>query len=75
MFSVAVAKYHWGFAEITDGTLHLRGFVATPDGKRVISEEKTGKPETGVVMGEQMAQNLKTQGADEILAALALPGH
>ncbi len=64
-----------GFAEITDGSLHLRGFVATPDGKRVISEERTGKPETGAAMGEQMAQNLKTQGADEILAALALPDH
>lgn len=64
-----------GFAEISDGILHLRGFVATPDGSRIVREEKSGKPETGIAMGEQMAQNLKAQGADEILAALALPDH
>ena len=64
-----------GFAEISDGVLQLRGFVATPDGSRIISEEKNGKPESGSVMGEQMAQLLKEQGADEILAALALPNH
>ncbi|MDP1558986.1 MAG: hydroxymethylbilane synthase [Nitrosomonas sp.] len=62
-----------GFAEITEGILHLRGFVATPDGMRVIKDEKNGKPETGSMMGEQMAQNLKAQGADEILAALVQP--
>ncbi len=64
-----------GFAEITDDILHLRGFVATPDGSCIISEEKNGKPASGSMMGEQMAQRLKEQGADEILAALALPAH
>lgn len=59
-----------GFAEIINGRLHLQGFVATPDGKRMISEAAIGKPETGQEMGEQLAQNLKKQGADEILATL-----
>ena len=59
-----------GFAEIINGRLHLQGFVATPDGKRMISESATGEPETGQKMGEQLAQNLKKQGADEILATL-----
>ena len=59
-----------GFAEIINGRLHLQGFVATPDGKRMISEAATGKPETGQEMGEQLAQKLKKQGADEILATL-----
>lgn len=59
-----------GFAEIINGRLHLQGFVATPDGKRMISETATGKPETGQEMGEQLAQNLIKQGADEILATL-----
>ena len=62
-----------GFAEIDEDILHFRGFVATPDGKRIISEEVSGKPENGVMMGEQLAQNLKHQGADEILAALVQP--
>jgi hydroxymethylbilane synthase len=59
-----------GFAEIINGKLHLQGFVATPDGKRMISEAAKGEPETGQKMGEQLAQNLKKQGADEILATL-----
>lgn len=62
-----------GFAEIDEDILRFRGFVATPDGKRIISEEVSGKPENGVMMGEQLAQNLKHQGADEILAALVQP--
>ena len=59
-----------GFAEIINGRLHLQGFVATPDGKRIISEAANGEPETGHKMGEQLAHNLKKQGADEILATL-----
>lgn len=59
-----------GFAEIKNGRLYLQGFVATPDGKRMISEAANGEPETGQKMGEQLAHNLKKQGADEILATL-----
>ncbi len=60
-----------GFAQISDDVLTLRGFVATPDGKKIISDELSGKPEVGASLGEQLAQNLKAQGADKILAALA----
>ncbi|MEP7371621.1 MAG: hydroxymethylbilane synthase [Nitrosospira sp.] len=59
-----------GFAEITGGVLRLRGFVASPDGTRMISNELSGEPGTGTSMGTQLAQNLKVQGAEEILAAL-----
>lgn len=59
-----------GFAEIEGGVLRLRGFVASPDGTRMISSELSGMPETGTVMGAQLAKNLKVQGAEEILAAL-----
>lgn len=59
-----------GFAEINDNILRLRGFVATPDGKQIISEEASGDPKTGKIMGEQLAINLKQKGADEILANL-----
>lgn len=59
------------FAEIVDGDLQLRGFVASPDGKRIISNTLCGKPETGLAMGQQLAQNLIAQGADEILATLS----
>lgn len=59
-----------GFAEITAGVLRLRGFVASPDGTRMISNEISGDPETGMGMGAQLARNLKEQGAAEILAML-----
>lgn len=59
-----------GFAEIEGEVLRLRGFVASPDGTRMISSELSGMPQTGTVMGAQLAKNLKVQGAEEILAAL-----
>lgn len=59
------------FAEIINGTLQLRAFVAQPDGKRIVSDALNGRPETGIVMGQQLARKLITQGADEILANLA----
>ncbi|MDO8334513.1 MAG: hydroxymethylbilane synthase [Nitrosomonas sp.] len=58
------------FAEIVDGTLQLRGFVAQPDGTRIVSDALNGKPETGIKMGQELAEKLIKQGADEILASL-----
>jgi hydroxymethylbilane synthase len=58
------------FAEISNGKLQLRGFVAQPDGKRIVSDALKGKPETGITMGQQLAQKLITKGAGEILATL-----
>ncbi len=58
------------FAEIADGTLQLRGFVAQPDGKRIVSDMLKGEPSTGIAMGQQLAEKLIKQGADEILATL-----
>jgi hydroxymethylbilane synthase len=58
------------FAEIVDGLLQLRGFVAQPDGQRMVTGALAGEPETGITMGQQLAQKLIADGADEILAAL-----
>ena len=60
-----------GFGQISQGVLRLRGFVASPDGTRMISSELSGDPESGELMGAQLASHLKDQGAEEILAALA----
>ncbi|MEQ1814014.1 MAG: hydroxymethylbilane synthase [Candidatus Nitrotoga sp.] len=57
-----------GYAEMHNGQLHLRGFVASPDGERMVRAEARGiDPET---VGNTVAQALRVQGADEILAAL-----
>jgi len=56
------------FGEIAGDTLKLRGFVASPDGQRMVSATLTGTPEKGEALGKEMAQNLIAQGADKILA-------
>ena len=59
-----------GFAEIIEGKLVLRGFVASPDGSRILSAQLNGDPTAGETMGIHLAKDLKAQGADEILDAL-----
>jgi len=60
-----------GFAQISGGSARLRGFVASPDGSRMIYDEIT-TPCSGVPqdLGNAVAQRLIAQGAREILAGL-----
>ncbi len=62
------------FGEIVGDTLKLRGFVASPDGKQMVSTELNGEPEKGEALGKTMAQNLIAQGADKILAEIVPAG-
>ena len=59
-----------GFAEIQNGKLRMRGFVATPDGKRMLRAERSGDIAQPEALGDAVAQDLLKQGAGEILAAL-----
>jgi len=61
-----------GFAEVVGDKLRLRGFVASPDGKRMVRAEQTGSVNNPEALGDAVAQDLLVQGAGEILAALAL---
>jgi len=61
-----------GFAEVRGGKLRLRGFVASPMGKRMTNSELTGDITNPEALGKKVADALRSQGADEILAALAL---
>lgn len=60
-----------GFAQVSGAAVRLRGFVATPDGSRMICDElsapRTGAPEE---LGRAVAQRLILKGAREILAGL-----
>ncbi|HKB84014.1 MAG TPA: hydroxymethylbilane synthase [Burkholderiales bacterium] len=60
-----------GFAEISSGSARLRGFVASPDGSRMIYDEITA-PRSGMPqdLGNAVAQRLIAKGAREILARL-----
>ncbi len=60
-----------GHALIENGQLWLRGFVATPDGRQMISGEQRGAPADAESIGQRLAQVLRAQGADAVLAALA----
>jgi hydroxymethylbilane synthase len=60
-----------GFAEVSGDQLRMRGFVATPDGSRLIRAEHVGNVNDPEALGNAVAQNLLAQGAGEILAALA----
>ena len=60
-----------GYAIIENGQLWLRGFVATPDGKEMVAGELRGQPQDDETIGRTLAQTLRDQGADTILAKLA----
>ena len=61
-----------GFAEVQNGKLRMRGFVASPDGKRMVRAEMTGEIADPEALGKRVADALLAQGAGEILAALSL---
>src|SRR3989338_9167183 len=61
-----------GFAEVQNGRLRMRGFVARPDGKRMVRAELDGEIADPESLGKRVADALLVQGAGEILAALAL---
>ncbi|PJX26404.1 hydroxymethylbilane synthase [Advenella sp. S44] len=58
------------YATLTDNAVTLHGLVATPDGKRVLRSTRTAGAEAAEKLGTDVAQALKEQGADAILAAL-----
>lgn len=60
-----------GYAIIDNGQLWLRGFVATPDGKEMVSAEVRGNPSDDEVLGLKLADLLLAQGAGPILEKLA----
>lgn len=58
------------YAEMRDGRVWLRGFVARPDGSRIVRAEGEGAPAGAEALGRALAEELRAQGADEILAEL-----
>jgi len=59
------------FAEIQDQqNLHLRGLVADPNGDKIIFDEIHGPVDQAEAMGIELAENLLSAGAGEILSAV-----
>jgi hydroxymethylbilane synthase len=59
-----------GFATVEEGRLQMRGFVASPDGQRMVRAESTGDIANPEALGKRIADELRLLGAGEILAAL-----
>jgi hydroxymethylbilane synthase len=58
------------YAEVQNGELWLRGFVALPDGSRIARAERRGPLDQPEALGLALAEMLRADGADEILASL-----
>jgi hydroxymethylbilane synthase len=56
-----------GHATVTDGEVHLRGFVGHPDGSRMVAGEVRGPAERAHALGEELAADLLGRGAADIL--------
>jgi hydroxymethylbilane synthase len=50
----------------------LRGFVGAPDGRRTVRGELSGPAAEAEALGVALAEDLKSRGADEILAKLQI---
>lgn len=61
-------------ATIMDGRLSIDGFVAMPDGTRMIRRAVTGAVADAQSLGTALAQALIEEGAEEILASLSRRG-
>ncbi|MFA6014600.1 MAG: hydroxymethylbilane synthase [Gallionellaceae bacterium] len=61
-----------GFAEVQGNTLRMRGFVASPDGKKMLRAEQIGTIEAPEALGNALAEDLLKQGAGEILSSLTI---
>ncbi|MBI1905477.1 MAG: hydroxymethylbilane synthase [Rhodocyclales bacterium] len=58
------------YARMRGGLLWLRGFVALPDGTRMIRAEREGSADDPEALGQALAEELRVYGAEEILAAI-----
>lgn len=58
------------YAELRGQELHLRAFVGAPDGSKLIAGECTGRAGDAEALGIGLADELRSRGADAILAEL-----
>lgn len=58
------------YAEQHGNEIHIAGFVASPDGKKMVRDEMLGSVAQPEALGQALADRLISQGARDILAAL-----
>lgn len=58
------------YATMTNGEIHMTGFVASVNGQEMLRESTSGSPADPEALGAALAKQLIARGADKILAAL-----
>lgn len=58
------------YAEKHGDEIHIKGFVASIDGREILREKLIGNPQNPEALGQQLAAKLIAKGADRILASL-----
>ncbi|MDP3007706.1 MAG: hydroxymethylbilane synthase [Methylococcales bacterium] len=59
-----------GFAELKNNQLFMRGLVGNPDGSVLYRSERSAAVDDAQLLGQWIAEDLLSQGADKILHAL-----
>jgi len=57
-------------ARLRNGRLEIRGFIADPEGRRFYRAAREGDPRKAEALGVALAEDLLSQGGDQILAEL-----
>ena len=60
------------FSQMQGNQIWLRGLVATPDGKRLVTADASGHQNEAVELGVRVAEMLLYRGANDILKSLGL---
>lgn len=58
------------YATLEQGALRMRALIATQDGRKLVQAEARGPIDSPEALGEKLAAELRTRGAEEILAAV-----
>lgn len=53
-----------GLAQVSDGTLRLRGQILRPDGSEALEDDASAPVEDGAALGEEMARRLLERAGD-----------
>ena len=56
------------YAQFKDGEIFIEGLVGSVDGKTLIKVSQSGKPEDAESLGTELAENILSKGAGEILS-------
>ena len=61
-----------GYSELQGDNIYMRGLIGYPDGSTIYRAEKTMPIEDAETLGISVAEDLLSQGADQVLKSLGI---